>query len=159
VGPDEVLAKPDGPSTRTIRRLGCYQNLLPPCRRSACWLPFAGSENTHTILVSPPHHLRSPRPPPCPAPCPPPPPDVALAFLSPVSLSPVFLSPLFLDLARKSGLPDLRAILRNPGKPGFRWRSPWSDGLPPSPSSSSCRWLPRQGPTRRLGRTGTQRDR
>src|SRR5262245_37840541 len=33
-------------------------------------------------------------------------------------------------------------------------RSPWSDGLPPSPSSSSCRWLP---PTRRLGRTGTQR--
>src|SRR5436190_1915213 len=54
--------------------------------------------------------------------------DVALAFLSPV----------FLDLARR--------------------RSPWSDGLPPSPSSSSCRWFPRQGPTRRLGRMGTQKD-
>src|SRR5262245_12511688 len=93
--------------------------------------------------------------------------DVALAFLSPVFLSPVCLSPVFLDLARKSGLPDLRAILRNPGKPGFtmlrnpgkpgfRRTSPWSDGLPPSHSPSPCRWLPL---TRRLGRTGTQRDR
>src|SRR5262249_29996912 len=35
--------------------------------------------------------------------------DVALAFLSPVSLPLVLL-----DLARKSGLPDLRTILRRP---------------------------------------------
>src|SRR5712692_6973915 len=45
------------------------------------------------------------------------------------------------------GLPDLRTVLR---------RSPWADGLPPAPSSSSSRWVP---PTRRLGRTPTQRDR
>src|SRR5262249_20809191 len=51
--------------------------------------------------------------------------DVALAFLSPVSLSPVFL-----DLARKSGLPDLRTILRNPGKPGFTMlRNPGKPGF------------------------------
>jgi hypothetical protein len=54
--------------------------------------------------------------------------DVAVAFLSPV----------LLDLARR--------------------RSAWSDGLPPSSSYSSCRWFPRQAPTRRLGRTGTQQD-
>src|SRR5262249_20928105 len=46
----------------------------------------------------------------------------------------------------------------------YSWASldgsfPWSDGLPPSPSSSSCRWFPHQGRTRRLGRTGTRRDR
>src|SRR5262245_66502808 len=62
--------------------------------------------------------------------------DVAVACLSPV----------FLD------------ILGHPWT-SLDGRSPWSDGLPPSPSSSSCRWFSRQGPTRRLGRTGTQRGR
>src|SRR5215831_7941418 len=34
VGLDEVLAQPDRPSARTIRRLECHEPLLPSCRRS-----------------------------------------------------------------------------------------------------------------------------
>src|SRR5262245_42366554 len=40
VGLYEVLAKPDGPSTRTIRRLECHWHLLPSCRRSLCCIIF-----------------------------------------------------------------------------------------------------------------------
>src|SRR5262249_43375798 len=41
VGLDEVLAKPDGPSARTIRRLECHQHLLHACRRSLCCIIFS----------------------------------------------------------------------------------------------------------------------
>src|SRR3984893_12890496 len=41
VGLDEVLAKPDGSSTRTIRRLECHWHLLQSCRRSLCCIIFA----------------------------------------------------------------------------------------------------------------------
>src|SRR3979490_328080 len=40
-GLDEVLAKPDGPSTGTIRRLECHWHLLQSCGRSLCRIIFA----------------------------------------------------------------------------------------------------------------------
>src|SRR5262249_11840890 len=107
--------KPDGPSTRTIRRLGCYRPLLPSPRRGFCCIIFSPR-----FLWQPP-------------------------FAAPLGLRPRLLwawDAFFLSSFASLG-----------------GGSPWSDGLPPSPSSSSCRWFSRQGPTRRLGRTGTQRGR
>src|SRR6266404_1497150 len=41
VGLHEALAKPDGPSTRTIWRLECHRRLPQSCRRSLCCIIFA----------------------------------------------------------------------------------------------------------------------
>src|SRR5262249_41654067 len=41
VGLYQVLAEPDRPSARTIRRLECHWRLLPSCRRSLCGIIFA----------------------------------------------------------------------------------------------------------------------
>src|SRR5262245_28198988 len=130
VGLYEVPAKPNRPSTRTIRRLECHRHLLHSCRLKLVLHhlrpPFAGSNNPQSIAVPRPDHRRSAGPPVC----------------------------------RALG-PRPRLMWPWHSCHLYSWtsldgRSPWSDGLPPSPSSSSCRWLP---PTRRLGRTGTQRDR
>src|SRR5262249_11128380 len=117
----EVLAQPDGPSARTIRRLECHWHLLPSCRRSLCCiicaarLPGRMSLSLlwfHAEIIG--YLLGDDAIPRLRAPSPATAFDVALAFLSPISFSLVFL-----ELARKSGLPDLRTILRRP--PMVRW--------------------------------------
>src|SRR5215471_2011575 len=112
VGLHEILAQPDGPSARTIRRLECHEHLLPSCRRSLCSIIFAPR-----LLYQPP------------------------SCAAPLGPRPRLMWPWHsCHLYSWTSLDG---------------RSSWSYGLPPSPSSSSWRWLP---PTRRLGRTGTQRD-
>src|SRR5262249_55989483 len=54
VGLDEVLAKPHRPSTRTIRRLGSHEDLLPSCRRSLCCIIFSPPVPFHPPFRPPP---------------------------------------------------------------------------------------------------------